>query len=634
MQDLKYENEELKQQLKQLQITYNSLKQELEVYRVNIKQYDQEKQQLMEEKNKLEKQRNQEKHSEFEKKIKFLIEKLPCQIQMKSLRQISQSTIKMAKGVLQDIASAYKNAYKQDYHKIQSGNYQSLFESFYIVGVKHEKLDQNRVDKLKPKFLYKQYKNDVNPEERNNLMSVESDIKDIFESNFLQVEKLDNDQKIKEKIFEFLCQKNEQDLMNNFFFMNLRGVENVFDNFIPKNMKLITEINNQNQLFMFVLGVDDFITSFIEDRFKFWKIKKYYCILTYFPIFEIFEKVLQFVANIIYAQRINLYNQLQQQENQYRLEIQFKQKIYSDIDSFNIIHKAKEEISSYLSELSKQQLSQDQIKLDFHFQSNLQIKKNEKLQQNLTYIVTNEIRITNMLKATHLVMQIFCNQQLGFFNILAEVLKEGQIIFCSQNKNILVQVCYFFHQIIYPFIYIEPAVYYTSIDVVDQLLKQEMPFIVGINNSYNQLIQDLKGKNEQYLQCDTITIVELCNNMTANIHQFTPRDTQQIKQLFSDNRFQDIFKNYTPTSKLQTEKCQNLLSIIKSKIEKDCLLILPDQNQNQNFVSNNQLNTALIKKFMNENLINNNNRAFIMQYIFYSTYFQTYLKDKYNCSFD
>ncbi|CAD8202858.1 unnamed protein product [Paramecium pentaurelia] len=633
MQDLKYENEELKQQLKQLQITYNSLRQELEVYRVNIQQYDKEKQQLMEEKNKLEKQSNQEKHNDFEKKIKSIIERLPCQIQMKSLRQISNSTIQKAKGVIKDIAQEYKNAYKQDYHKIQSGNYQSLFESFYIIGVKNEKLDQNKVDKLKPKFLYKQYKNDINAEERNNLKSVESDIKEIFESNFLQVEKLDNDQRIKEKIFEFLCQINEQDLMNNFFFMNLRGAENVFDNFVPKNMKLITEVNNQKQLFMFVLGVDDFMTSFIEGRFKFWKIKKYYCILTYFPIFEIFEKVLQFVGNIIQTKRINLYNQFQQQENQYRLEIQFKQKIYQDIDSLNIIHTAKEQISSYLSELSKQQLNYDQTKLDFHFQSNLLIKKDEKLQQNLTYIVTNEIRITNMLKATHLVMQIFCNQQLGFFNILAEVLKEGQIIFCGQNKSILVQVCYFFHQIIYPFIYIEPAVYYTSIDVVDQLLKQEMSFIVGINNSYNQLIQDLKGKNQEYLQYNTITIVELCNNMTANIHQLPPRDTQQIKQLFSDNRFQEILQNYTPASKLSTEKCQNLLSIIKSKIEKDCLLnILPDQNQN--FVFNNQLNTELIKKFMNDNLSGNNNRAFIMQYIFYCIYFQTYLKDKYKCSFD
>ncbi|CAD8194009.1 unnamed protein product [Paramecium octaurelia] len=633
MQTLDDENKELRQQLESLEKTYKILTEELQIFRENMKQYDKEKQILMEEKIKLQQESKEKKSTEFEKKIKSIIEKLPCQIEINSLRQISQSTIQKAKDAIKNVAIAYKDAYNQDYHKRLSDKPQSLFESLYIVGGKHKESEKNQEyqqqqdGQLKSKIFYKCYKYDISAKERNFLESIESDIEGTLES-LLEVEKLDYDnKKVEDRIFNLVNEKNIMD--NQFFFINKRGFfDHQSDKFVPSNMELITEINNDKQLFLIFLGVDDFITSFKQDRFKFWKFKKYYCLVTYFPIFEIFEQVLQFVDNIIQTQRKGFQQQLQNQlklgQREKILEIKFKQKIYQDYDSLNIIQASKEAISSYLCDLSKKYLSSNQPNLDFKFISNLTTQNNQVLKQHLTYSVTKDIRITNMLKAAHVVMQIFCNQLNDFFLILTEILKEEQIVFCSENKSILVQVCYFFHKIIYPFIYTQPVKYYTDMDTFQEISNQERPFIFGINKSFNEFRGDLSQQN-----CPTI--VEL-SNMKATIHQFTPIDPNQIKQLFPDDEFQDIFNNYTKDPlNLQIKKCQILLSRIKMKIENDVLKQM-ELSQDPKFVSDGELNQGIIIDCTNKKLSENKNRTLLMD-IFRTTYFQTYLKHQQKCKF-
>ncbi|CAD8128157.1 unnamed protein product [Paramecium sonneborni] len=667
IQTLKNENQMLQQQLIKAQ-------QEISIYKNNLQLYDQERQKLLDERDKLE-ERLQDNKSNFEKKVKRIIERMPCQIDKQSRSYISNSIIQKAKGVMVDLVIAYKDAYKEDYRDSQRCKCQSLFESFYIIGINHKELkempEKQNVAMLPPKFLYKQYKNGINSQERDLLTDPEKDIKEIFEKKPIKVEKLDGYDYIEENITRFLHERQKIEDKENLYFFNLSGCDNLFDVQIPLNMELLNSFNKDKQLFLFVYSVDDYVTSYYDDRYQFWKFKKYYCFLTYFPISEIFDQLLIFAANLIKLQRSDSYLQYKLEQAQRQktkkmkesLEQQYRQKIYQDIDAVNIIYKAKDEIANAIKLISDIQLNYDQPYIEFDLQSiikdkNIRIQQ-EKLiyklpviplqtpmqttKENFKSNLTNQIMVKNRIRHTHIVMQIFSFDD--FTTIFMEILKEGQILFMCENIYILTSVCYFFHLVIYPYLWVLPALYYSNSETIDNLLGNQMPFIAGLNEGYNKWIQNYK--NKQQLQKSNLTIVEFLikkeacgDNITPLIHQYQSQNNNlRLKKLKTNPYFQinEMLQKYKSIGHIfqisqneeQSKKCAEFLINLINIIENDFIKkIVPDLDPD--FISNGIWNQGLILKKMLAKIKDNEDQEFIKQYIFETDYFQQYLKHYYN----
>ncbi|CAD8114843.1 unnamed protein product [Paramecium primaurelia] len=650
---MEQENAKLKKDIRELQQKLIEVDREIQIQQNNIEQYDKDKQLIMQKIRKL----LVHKENKFEKKIKQIIERLPCQIEQQSLRNLTNSIIQKGIGVLNELNLAYKNPYNVDYKKCQEN--QSLFESFFIIGVKHKQFkdfsQQNRISLLKPKILYKQFKPNLTTIERTLWIDRSKQIKKYFENNLIVVERLFDHSEIENLIQR--CLEEQNVLQENSFIFNIKSTE--FDKEAPKNIELLTTLNNNKQLLVFVQGVDDYITTFQEDGFQYWKCKKYYCFITYFPIPQIFDQLLKFVTNLMQIQRkdamrkhkelINgrkIRREITQQE-----EVYYNFKIFQDIDAVNINYIVEKNLQNSISLLLKENIDFDKPKINFNLKDCLQ-QELEISQKYLNYSLPieqininnqegfktakNQIIVNTMIKYAHVALQIFRVEE--FFDIFQQILSEKQVVFFCPNINILTSVCYFFHKIIYPFIWLHPVIYYSNQETLDVLIS-ETPMIIGINQRFynDQKYQDLIKNNE--LMIIEIKVQKKRNCQIAVTSQLI-QDNQNkfslcIKTFNFFNVSSDIrgYKNqefiFSSTfTQEQAEKCKvflyKMIELIETELIKN---VVPDANP---LFIKNGWNQRLIKAQIASQQFDN--KDFIMNCVFESSYFQTYLQEKYKAN--
>ncbi|CAD8209521.1 unnamed protein product [Paramecium octaurelia] len=655
MKNLHEENEKLRKAIKDKKQQIDETNTMILKYQKSIEEYDQEKQSIMQDINELLNQRDKN----FDKKIKGIIESLPCQIEQKSLQSLTKSIINKGLNVLNNLSLVYRNAYKEEYSKSKDAKPQPLFESYFIIMHRPQELQDLQKEEiiLKPKFLYQQCHQGWTSKERESWVDHKKTIINHFENNYIIAERLNDISKIQNLIS--MCLNQEDVLQENSFLFNLQGSS--FDEYAPKNIELLKSVNPNKQLFVYVQGVDDYITIFSDEGFSYWPCKKYYCFLTYFPIAEIFDQLLKFVSNLIQASRLEAIKTKQEyidQRMQMTLEEKayYNQKKFQDIDAVNIHYRVESIMEECIKLLMDQYLDFDKPRINVDLQSMLP-KTFNITQKTLIYslpiqqrdisipenlrLTRNEIIKNNNIKYAHVVQQIFNFDT--FIKIFQEILKEGKIIFYCQNLYILTSVCYFFHQIIYPFIWFDPAIYYCSLNKLSILIENEdknenTKLIIGINTAFynnkaNQkrieskklMVVDLKIKQEkQGFKVEPIIYQDKPSYYRLSIQS---RRYYQIKQLLKDeNAPISIFqKNIT---KIEADKCREFLECMMKLIQEWLIdRILPQPN---NQFAQNGWSRALLKNIVMDRIKEDGDKNFITYYIFESNYFQLYLESKYN----
>ncbi|CAK67847.1 unnamed protein product (macronuclear) [Paramecium tetraurelia] len=649
MKNLEQENEKLRKAIKDKKQQISEANTTILQYQNSIEEYDQEKQTIIQDINEL----INKKDKNFDKRIKGIIERLPCQIEQKSLQYLTKSIINKGLNVLNDLNIAYKNAYKEEYNKSQDAKPQPLIESYFIIILKHKDITDLQKEEtiLKPKFLYQLCNSGWTSKERESWVDYQKDIITHFDNNYVVVERLDDISKIQNLITKCL---NKQDvLQENSFIFNLQGSS--FDEQVPKNIELLASVNPNKQLFAFVQGVDDYITSFSDEGFSYWPCKKYYCFLTYFPIPEIFDQLLKFASNLIQASRLEAIIKYQDYINQ-RLQMtleeknEYNQKIYQDIDAVNIHYRVESIMEECIKLLMGQYLDFDKPSINVDLQSKLPNtfnvtqktliyslpiqQRNMNIPENLKQI-RYEIVKNNNIKYAHVVQQIFNFDT--FIKIFQEILKEGNIVFYCQNLYILTSVCYFFHQIIYPFIWFDAAIYYSNREKLN-ILVEKGRFIIGINTTFYN-----NKANQKIIESKNLMIVDLKIKQEKEgfkvqpiIHQNKPgnigfsvltRQFFQIKQLLKDENVPASIFQYCIDAN-QAAKCRDFLECMMKLIQNWLIdRIVPDADPDFTMGG---WNDGFIKQVVKNRLKDDKDIDFILEYIYISNYFQKYLKSKYN----
>ncbi|CAD8125424.1 unnamed protein product [Paramecium sonneborni] len=456
-------------------------------------------------------------------------------------------------------------------------------------------------------------------------MSIEEIIETFACPNGNNVQQIIDDD-VEDEIQRIICQSKVP--FQNFYMFNIKGDDLQSEN--PLNVKLLQQFNHSRQLFGYCLKIDDFLVEDQNGKASIYmSFDKILCFVTYFPIQSLFKKLFEQILFIIKVTR----------QNSFR--VKEKQKKFNEIDGVGIIKLIEKLLNAFMLKSSSYSLTENNQHIEINFakelaDQNLDEQMKQFFQSSIiSYTVPSKEDLffeTKKLEA-HIVLTLFTFEQ--FYKIFMEILKEGKIIFCCQNQNLLTSITSFFHTSLFPFKWFHQIIFNLPIDSL-ALLEFNQPIIFGVNMQYQQLrfqrniliankIHDITyvDINERHR---LINIIEKNQKVQLNwVDQkkeleryfqdkngslsFTPNNEQE-------NNAKKFLKN------LQEIIMVNLINKVVPKREED-FIIKQNKKLNDHFISHR------IKKIIQKTYQDQLDQKFILNYIILSVYFTEFLRFQY-----
>ncbi|CAD8126833.1 unnamed protein product [Paramecium sonneborni] len=522
----------------------------------------------------------------------------------------------------------------QNQNEGKNASNQEIFEAFYIIGVERNNSKQQKDRLFNPKIQYKQYKKKFGDiqyqDEKNQIISIENIIEKFACPSWSDAEKIINDD-IEEEVQRIICQGRVPS--ENFYMFNIKGDDLQLKN--PSNIRILQQFNHSRQLYGYCLKVDDFLVERFQRNNQieqiYWKFQKILCFVTYFPIQALFKTLFEQILFITKVQRQKI--------------ISGKNANKSEIDGVKINQLISKLLSAFILTVSQYSISKYEQKIEINFaqelkDQNLDLELKQFFEKTIIqYVVpkTEDLFIETKKLEAHIVLQLFSVEQ--FFSVFMEILKEGKIIFCCQNQNLLTAITSFFHTILQPFKWFHQVIYNLPIESL-ALLEFNQPMLYGVNMQHQQLKfkRNIIAANNMY----DITFVDINEKRSAPQQQINIIENNQKSKLnWFDQRQQlaKYFQNQGGQLKLTPNDYQernakefllqmqdiikaNLIDKVIPKKENDFVLN-QSQKLNDRFIYN-----RVIQKIQKE-IDDKNDQTFIQKYVMHAIYFTEYLRFRY-----
>ncbi|CAD8126834.1 unnamed protein product [Paramecium sonneborni] len=341
----------------------------------------------------------------------------------------------------------------------------NLYEKFYIMGCE------------KKEFL--EFDNDPNIKEgilpANILFKSDSTKTPIYEeiiNGFVypfgnQVEKIKVNDSFR-KLKEIMYSGNKYELLDKFSLFTIKNQENTDDFSEHINQQLLIQANPEKLLYGICLSVYDFIETTpdnikltFENRKKriFWKYKKTYCFLTYFPFYELFQDLLISIINLIKINRTDRY--LKKYSEEYE--------VLKDVDGQQIILEFQDELTKFLNLIQsiKPMLGHQQLEV-------------QTLAGTLKYRIPNQLQLDIELRlwSANVTLQILNFKEI--LTIFLAMISEISIIFVCEKGNILTSIIHFFHHLVRPLEWTHGIIYNVP-EQLTTMIQSPVPIIIGVN---------------------------------------------------------------------------------------------------------------------------------------------------------
>ncbi|CAD8103100.1 unnamed protein product [Paramecium primaurelia] len=359
-----------------------------------------------------------------------------------------------------------------------------LYEKFYIMGCE------------KKEFL--EFDNEPNIKEgilpANILFKIDSMNTPVYEeiiNGFVypfgnQVEKIKVNDSFR-KLKEIMYSGNKYELLDKFSLFTIKNQDTTEDFSEHINQNLMNQVNPEKLLYGICLSVYDFIETTpdhiqltFENRKKriFWKYKKTYCFLTYFPFYELFQDLLISIINLIKINRTDRY--LKKYSEEYE--------VLREVDGQQIILEFQDELTKFLNLIQtiKPMLGHQQLEV-------------QTLAGTLKYRIPNQLQLDIELRiwSANVTLQILNSNEI--IQIFLAMISEISIIFICEKSNILTSVIHFFHHLVRPLEWTQGIIY----NLPEQLLtmiQSPVPIIIGVNLTENDFnLMSLSDNCENHL---------------------------------------------------------------------------------------------------------------------------------------
>ncbi|CAD8125426.1 unnamed protein product [Paramecium sonneborni] len=341
----------------------------------------------------------------------------------------------------------------------------NLYEKFYILGCE------------KKEFL--EFDNDPNIKEgilpANILFKSDSTKTPVYEdiiNGFVypfgnQVEKIKVNDSFR-KLKEIMYSGNKYELLDKFSLFTIKNQENTDDLQEHVNQNLLNQANPEKLLYGICLSVYDFIETTpdhikltFENRKKriFWKYKKTYCFITFFPFYELFQDLLISIINLIKINRTDRY--LKKYSAEYE--------VLKDVDGQQIILEFQDELTKFLNLIQsiKPMLGHQQLEI-------------QTLAGTLKYRIPNQLQLDVELRiwSANVTLQILNFKEI--LTIFLAMISEISIIFVCEKSNILTSIIHFFHHLFRPLEWTHGIIYNVP-EQLTTMIQSPVPIIIGVN---------------------------------------------------------------------------------------------------------------------------------------------------------
>ncbi|CAD8113842.1 unnamed protein product [Paramecium primaurelia] len=507
-----------------------------------------------------------------------------------------------------------------------------LYEKFYIMGCE------------KKEFL--EFDNDPNIKEgilpANILFKSDSIDTPVYEeiiNGFVypfgnQVEKIKVNDSFR-KLKEIMYSGNKYELLDKFSLFTIKNQENNDNLSEHTNQNLLNQANPEKLLYGICLSVYDFIETTpdhikltFENRKKriFWKYKKTYCFLTYFPFYELFQDLLISIINLIKINRTDRY--LKKYSEEYE--------VLKDVDGQQIILEFQDELTKFLNliQVIKPMLGHQQLEL-------------QTLAGTLKYRIPNQLQLDIELRlwSANVTLQILNYKEI--LNIFLAMISEISIIFVCEKSNILTSIIHFFHHIVRPLEWTQGIIY----NVPEQLLtmiQSPVPIIIGVNltesdfnlmsladNCENHLFVFLdRDKESKFLTKPQNVLKDISTPSFGGLLQQIEtilknqnnirNPSPSIRQVSNKNDDKKVIKFYFDDQ--DQNKSKKVLETFKKIIEDYIISKLPSQNENRIKVGQ-DLNYQFIEQYLIQSS-DPKDKKFI-QNLFKTQHFQYFIQQHY-----
>ncbi|CAK63427.1 unnamed protein product (macronuclear) [Paramecium tetraurelia] len=343
-----------------------------------------------------------------------------------------------------------------------------LYEQFYILGCEKKEFgefeqDPNIKEGILPTSIL--YKSD-----QLNISIQEEIIKGFVYPFGNQIKRIETNDSV-ERLKQIIYSCNKYELLDKFSVFAIKNHDTTQDFVEYTNQNLMYQANPEKLLYGIYLTVDDYvettpdhIVSNFENREKriFWKYKKTYCFLTYFPFYELFQDLL---ISIIYYLELIKFNR----SNRWMMNIQEENEIPKEIDGQQIILEFRDELTKFLDKIQAITPMQGHQMLEIPTLASL-----------LKYKIPNQLNLDIDLRlwSANVTLQVLNYNEI--LTIFLAMMSEVSIIFVCQNSSILTSIVHFFHHLIRPLEWTQ-AIIYNVPEQLLEMIQSPVPIIIGVN---------------------------------------------------------------------------------------------------------------------------------------------------------
>ncbi|CAD8201945.1 unnamed protein product [Paramecium pentaurelia] len=507
-----------------------------------------------------------------------------------------------------------------------------LYEKFYIMGCE------------KKEFL--EFDNEPNIKEgilpANILFKIDSMNTPVYEeiiNGFVypfgnQVEKIKVNDSFR-KLKEIMYSGNKYELLDKFSLFTIKNQDTTEDFSEHINQNLMNQANPEKLLYGICLSVYDFIETTpdhiqltFENRKKriFWKYKKTYCFLTYFPFYELFQDLLISIINLIKINRTDRY--LKKYSEEYE--------VLREVDGQQIILEFQDELTKFLNLIQtiKPMLGHQQLEV-------------QTLAGTLKYRIPNQLQLDIELRiwSANVTLQILNYNEI--LTIFLAMISEISIIFICEKSNILTSVIHFFHHLVHPLEWTQGIIY----NLPEQLLtmiQSPVPIIIGVNlteNDFNLMSLSDNCENHLFIFLDRDKETKFLSKPKNVLDQIsTPSFGGLLMQIEKILKTQNNIRNPSPSIRQASNKfddkkaikfyfddndqCKSkrVLETFKKIINDYIISLLPSENE-QGVKTEQGLNLPFIEHYLVQGS-NIKDRKFI-QNLFKTQHFLYFIQQHY-----